>query len=114
MHNLRHERHRRHHNHRCYEAYGPGGRFEGRPTHISGRRGRGLEFGLAHGERWHGLRVRPDQAVLEARLAYLVAWRNRLDAVIQQLSERLETGFAAGATVDEPANQPSSPDELTE
>lgn len=110
MHNLRHERHRGHHSHRCCGAYGPGGGFEGRPAPHGVRCGRGPGFGPVDGDRWYGPRVRPDQAVLEARLAYMIAWRNRLDAVIQQLSERLETGKAAGGTAAEPEDKSAADD----
>ena len=76
-----------------------------------GERRRGsMGFGPAHQAMWHGLRVRPDRAVLEARLAYFIAWRNRLDDVIHRLSERLEADITGDETEAAATDEPSCDD----
>ena len=63
-----------------------------------------MGFGPLHPGAWAAMGLEPDQAVRAARLAYLTAWRNRLDAVIEKLEEELgEDCCCAGATEDEGA-----------
>jgi len=52
--------------------------------------GFGMGYGPMHARMWAGARIEPDRAILEAKLAYLVAWRNRLDSVIEELAARLD------------------------
>lgn len=72
--------------HHPYPGHHPG--HHGMP--IARPHGFGMGRGAMHASMWAGARIEPDRAMLEAKLAYLVAWRDRLDSVIDELAARLD------------------------